>query len=952
MDPRCSPGRAKINLHFNSKAGGEEGYRVQFYKAKRYGQRRGSRVIGEASYRNSSRYPVGRGNLQHLLHSDEEGRGIPPNSKLEKTEPEFRYSTLQDGDISKHPTGANCRGLGYHHRFGRCLFSPSNILRTQKVPEVYFSESSLPIPCTSIRPGGGSTDFYQSISGFRGVPETSANSYFYVSRRLACQESMRNNPYKSEETNFRDTKGIRSLVEQEKIFTGALAGSNISRGDLRPSVGDGISISTKVRKLKGEDRFFQKVRGGQGQRIFKASRSNDCMPRTCPKSSYANETHSIPSPELVEGEHRLFREDGASERGANQSPRMVEGGEEFLQGRSSEICRESGPLDRRFRERLGGPSRILSSTRRLDPDSEYETHKLARAKGSPSSSRGFSPACKRKEYPDKDGQLHCCRIHQQGGGDKINASVSSCLGDSTMGRFYPGKPESCSHSREEEYCCRQSIEGPGRTQIDRMVPEQRYCQTDLSNIRCSKHRLVCDTGKQTTSSVLFPLADRGRLALRCPEHELDGNVRLRISPPDLITSNFVQDQERTLHSYPNRPAGSESILVPSPARSDHRLSEVAPQDRGFIDSKQRPLDSPRPSRTEAGGLENLGNKEETNFLSEKARKYISESRRPSTRKMYGARQRIFNSWCTERNICPSSASIMEVADFLIFLHEEKRCKASTLTGYRAAISDIHEAWGTSTVSTNKLLSKLIKGIFHTNPTSNQLLPNWDLPLVLEALTKPPFEPLRSIELKFLSWKTVFLLALASAARVSELHALSTNEACFRVEVSGIRLFPKLKFLAKNQRANKAWSSWFIPDFKKHTNKAKDLVLCPCRCLKVYLERTRDIRVNEEALFITYQEGKNNPASKCTIARWIVSTIKQAYESCGTPYPENFRAHDTRKLAVSWALFNGASLKEILQAAHWSQENSFTSFYLKDVSKEEGNFARASIMGTIDDRGRN
>ena len=206
--------------------------------------------------------------------------------------------------------------------------------------------------------------------------------------------------------------------------------------------------------------------------------------------------------------------------------------------------------------------------------------------------------------------------------------------------------------------------------------------------------------------------------------------------------------------------------------------------------------------------------------------------------------------------------------------------------------------------------------------------------------------MRSAELEYLTWKTVFLIALASAARVSELHALSTCNTCLRIEVSGIRLFPKLEFLAKNQRANKAWSSWFIPDFKKQSNKAKDLILCPCRCLKAYIERTESLRGERKELFITYQEGRNKPASKDTIARWIVSTIKEAYRSCGEEYSSKPRAHDTRKMAVSRALFNGATIKEIMKAAHWSQENSFTKFYLKDVAKEEGNFARASILGTM------
>ena len=118
-----------------------------------------------------------------------------------------------------------------------------------------------------------------------------------------------------------------------------------------------------------------------------------------------------------------------------------------------------------------------------------------------------------------------------------------------------------------------------------------------------------------------------------------------------------------------------------------------------------------------------------------------------------------------------------------------------------------------------------------------------------------------------------------------------------------------------------------------------------------MKEMRAFGEKRKELFVTYQEGRSNPASKDTIARWIVSTIKQAYSSGGKTYPGKPNAHDTRKLAVSWALFNGASIKEIMKAAHWSQENSFTKFYLKDVAKEESNFARASILGTIRDGGR-
>ena len=51
-------------------------------------------------------------------------------------------------------------------------------------------------------------------------------------------------------------------------------------------------------------------------------------------------------------------------------------------------------------------------------------------------------------------------------------------------------------------------------------------------------------------------------------------------------------------------------------------------------------------------------------------------------------------------------------------------------------------------------------------------PAWDVSLVVQSLTGAPYEPLRTCEERFLAQKTLFLLALASAKRIGELHALS------------------------------------------------------------------------------------------------------------------------------------------------------------------------------------
>ena len=57
-------------------------------------------------------------------------------------------------------------------------------------------------------------------------------------------------------------------------------------------------------------------------------------------------------------------------------------------------------------------------------------------------------------------------------------------------------------------------------------------------------------------------------------------------------------------------------------------------------------------------------------------------------------------------------------------------------------------------------------------------------LVLEALSKSPYEPLREASLKHLTFEAVFLLAMASAGRRSELQALMFDQKHIQFKPKG------------------------------------------------------------------------------------------------------------------------------------------------------------------------
>ena len=75
------------------------------------------------------------------------------------------------------------------------------------------------------------------------------------------------------------------------------------------------------------------------------------------------------------------------------------------------------------------------------------------------------------------------------------------------------------------------------------------------------------------------------------------------------------------------------------------------------------------------------------------------------------------------------------------------------------------------------------------PRITPVLPQWDLGVVLEALSKSAYEPLREASFKHLTLKTVFLLAMASAGRRSELHVLrfDQNYIQFKPKGAGVTL---------------------------------------------------------------------------------------------------------------------------------------------------------------------
>ena len=160
--------------------------------------------------------------------------------------------------------------------------------------------------------------------------------------------------------------------------------------------------------------------------------------------------------------------------------------------------------------------------------------------------------------------------------------------------------------------------------------------------------------------------------------------------------------------------------------------------------------------------------------------------------------------------------------------------------------------------------------------------NWNLSVVLNELTKAPFEPMKDTDLKHLTLKTAFLLALASGKRRSEIHAWVTNKVSNLDQWEKVALFPSSDFIAKNQLAregSQSVSPVTIPALTTIVDRQfkEDRTLCPVWALRYYLDRTKDLRGSRSLLFISFKKGHTPDIRPATLSSRLKQTILLCYK---------------------------------------------------------------------------
>jgi len=605
----------------------------------------------------------------------------------------------------------------------------------------------------------------------------------------------------------------------------------------------------------------------------------------------------------------------------------------------SGLQRSGTSPDRCLTRRMGSSSERPHGLREVVPAREPSFHKCPRIMGCRKGSTSISEPSGGKESPSIVRQYDCGLSHHQGRRDKILHPVQgSEKGPAVVQRQWDNSG-SQTHSRKAE-CAGRQTESSGPSHLDRMVPGPSGVQRDHPSSLHSPSGSVCNEVEPSDTPICLPLSRSESAGNRCSESGLGHPGTSLPVPANSADPSLSAEDTGVQQQVPSCDAMLATQDVVSPvAKSGCGLPTI-------IASKQKTVVTglgqgeqemaPPPRNHELGRLDLIRRHLVKRGFSQEATDKSAVPQRSSTIRLYDNIWKRYVGWLVARGTPdPLKTTVQLLILYLLDLKNEGKAIGTVLT-HKSCIVKTLEQITDQRLTESGTLADFLKSLKQEAPKEGLKFPKWELCVVLKGLRQAPFEPLNEVPIKMLTLKTVFLIALASAARVSEINALSAEQGFVRIkeDKTEVILRPFDGFLAKNQRGDEAPREYSIKSLRHFAPEGDpERLLCPVRAIRIYLNRTNKFRGDRKKLFLSLNPGQKTEICVNTISRWIRDAIQLSYQMQGLADIEkmyNVSAHEVRAISTSLAVWRNVSIKNILQAAHWKSHNTFTDYYLRDM----------------------
>ena len=290
----------------------------------------------------------------------------------------------------------------------------------------------------------------------------------------------------------------------------------------------------------------------------------------------------------------------------------------------------------------------------------------------------------------------------------------------------------------------------------------------------------------------------------------------------------------------------------------NRFTNFVTQEQRDTVSASRPNSSPSTSPAIAAPvMPYIRGLLETKGISKTTAHIVEQSWRCGTQKQNRVYLKKWERYCCKRKMDPISSNVTECINFLAELYDDGLSYSSISTA-RSALSTLMQLQDGEKIGSNTLVSRFMKGVFIQRPALSRYKEIWDVSVVLRYLQK--WHPLKELDLKCLTLKTVMLMTLVSSQRCQTINALNISN----MHLTENRCTFEIKELLKTTRPN---SHFGVVEFVAYPEEP----LCVIAFLREYIARTKTLCGSNTKLFISFCKP-HNAITTSTIGRWLKDTV--------------------------------------------------------------------------------
>ena len=833
-------------------------------------------------------------------------------------------TTLQNGFTKQSSKPSSERRLGHLSRSKRCISAHSNFSTTQTVSSFLHQRKMLPVHLPLLRTNGGTEGVYKSGLSSGSASKNAKYSSCSVPRRLVFSKSNKEASFNRQREGPQSVFKTRFPDKSGQICSGTKSVSSLYRGKF--SIGKRNSVPYSGENNKNQRSLSESERRCNSTGLSSSTRPHGILHRAGSQCSTLHATNTTASASILEASNNVITNENSFHEAIRKSPSVLAKKGKFVE--RVQFCPSKQFKDnyhRRIQNRIRRSHGKSIISGNLVCARQNEAHQSVRDEGCYVNSPAFSSSTERTHCSNQVRQYYSGAMHQQARQHKISSNVLSNMGFVASSIEKSNNSQGCSSSGQPEHIGRQSEQGKDFT--NRMVSKRCSGPQSVSDLGSASSRPICIGNESEDIFFLHMDSQSTGISNGCVVNCLGKHGGICFSANMSHSESHSAHEEFQLPNNSDSTAVAEEALVHQSASNVHSMSDEIANSSRSIDSTENPNMPSQSSDFQAGCMATVNRSLQNKGFSVDTRKLMVASWRAGTRKDYAVKFKKFNSWCSEREIDPYDATVTNCADFLTSLYQDG-LKYRTISGYRSMLSVLLPSVEGVQIGQHPDIIRLLKGVFNSRPPVKRLVPEWDLHKVLDMLSKSPFEPMNKISLKYLTWKTVFLAAVSTFRRCGDIQALRIDSGFMSIVQEGI-IFIR-EGLSKQDRPGHSCKKILVPCFRKNTK------VDPKRAVESYLKKTADLRQNSGSevnqLFISINKP-HKAVSKQTVSSWIVGVIKLAYEDSEM----NVKAHSTRAIGPSWALFKGASITSILEAADWSSDTTFKKFYYRELESQDWEF---------------